>query len=67
MTENWLFEVDHSFTTNFVARISTDLDYFMCSHEVGGTSSVFFDKIDFDGLAMSFEETSWAQCLSVYP
>ena len=61
MTEIFLLEVDHGFSNSFIARAAVDTnDISMCSHEAGGTGSVFFDLIDEDGLYASYEETAWA-------
>ena len=62
MNEEFLREVDHGFGDAFVARVaSRGNDYFMCSHEINGVGSVFFDKFYYDTEDyVSFEEGSWA-------
>ena len=63
--EKFLREVDHGFGSAFVARVAIEAfeetAYLMCSHEINGNGSVFFDKFNSDNdNYVSFEEGSWA-------
>lgn len=70
LTDNGKISIDHSYSSNAIARFAFEKDssyVYMCSHQISGVGATYFDSIDTSsGTVVTMTDSNYAQCLGAY-
>ena len=70
LTDNGKITIDHSYSSNAIARFAFEENssyVYMCSHQISGVGATYFDMIDTgSGTVVTMTDTTYSQCLGAY-